>query len=235
MTLLTIVQDTCRALPLTVPTSVIDNTDPQVAQLLYLLKSLVKDLMANHEWNELITNWEFTTTADPHTETFPTARQRAPVSGLVWRQNSLTPLVGPINSNQYVYLKNHVAGNYPGYWRNQGGGIQIIGIGSGEVINTEYISNEIWLDTDETTTKSEPDADTDTIRMATVDDDMAVLGLIWRWRQRKGLNYAEDMQSYELRKQMAMYADNSAKPVSYSPNIRDNAIQTTWHGQIITS
>ena len=101
MTLLTIVQDTCRALPLTVPTSVVDNTDPQVAQLFWLLKSLVSDLQSNHPWNELITNWEFTTTADPHQEDFPSDRDRAMVAGEVWRTDSLTPLVGPLNSSQY--------------------------------------------------------------------------------------------------------------------------------------
>lgn len=57
-----------------------------------------------------------------------------------------------------------------------------------------YISTE-WARSEDGTAKSEFTADNDTFVLS---ERLLTLGLIWRWKDQKGLEYAEDMANYEL-------------------------------------
>lgn len=232
MSLLTIVQGAARKLPINVPATVIDNTDAQVQQLYGLADEIGEELALVHEWNDLTVDWSFTTTADPHAETRPADFGRLHLAGKVWRTNSLTPLQGPINSSQWIYLKNHVAGNYPGYWRNFGGKLNIIGIGTGEPINTEYVSKHWVRNAGDTERFAAWQDDTD---LALVPEKLIRLALMWRWKHAKGLEYAEDMQTYERQLELTIAADRDAKPRSTAHRINEPDTQTTWPGQIVVN
>lgn len=51
-------------------------------------------------------------------------------------------------------------------------------------------------------------SDTDTFKL---DERTLVLGTIWRWKEQKGLEYAEDMQSYELSLSQEQAKDKGAR------------------------
>lgn len=56
-----------------------------------------------------------------------------------------------------------------------------------------YISN-LWATDSDGVLKSQFDADTDTFFLP---DRLLTLGLIWRWKEQKGLEYAEDQVNFE--------------------------------------
>ncbi len=233
MSLLSIVQDLQDELPLPVVTTVIGNTDPQVRQILQLANRLGTSLMRSYEWNELIVDWSFTTTAEPNIQTFPADRHRSLLEARVWRTDSVTPLIGPVTSAQWQFLVNQVTATYPGYWRNIRGALNIIGIGSGAIINTEYITRQWAMNAAGDTFTNAFEADTDRLRFSEEDEEFFRLGLIWMWKQRKGLDYAEDMATYEIEKELVIAADRDAKPFSLSRNFREDRFDTTYPGQIV--
>lgn len=77
-------------------------------------------------------------------------------------------------------------------WIILGGQFQFNPAPSGTV-NFPYIS-KYWARSEEGTPKGEFTADDDTFFLG---DRIMKLGLIWRWRQQKGMEYAEDLQTYE--------------------------------------
>jgi len=58
----------------------------------------------------------------------------------------------------------------------------------------EYVSKNWLLGIDGTTYKQYATLDTDTILLP---EDLVLMGLRWRWKKEKGLDYAEDFEEYE--------------------------------------
>ena len=235
MSILSIVQEAAEMLIIESPATLVGNTDPQVAQLRSIFRSLGRELLRDAEWNELITLWTAPITADPQTVTFPADRDRSLLKARVWRTSSLTPLVGPISSSDSTFLRNNTAGNFPGYWRNFQGGLQIVGLGTSDTIDTEYISNQIYTNAAGDTNLKDFTADDDRIRIADEDEELFKLGLVWKWRKAKRLDYAEDLQDYELYKEKAMARNRDAKPRSMSSRQTADEIESTFRGSIVVS
>lgn len=66
-----------------------------------------------------------------------------------------------------------------------------------ETIVFEYFSNA-WCQSSTATAQNTWLADTD---YYTLDDDAFILGLQWRWKAKKGLDYTQEMEDYNLLKQ----------------------------------
>jgi hypothetical protein len=79
---------------------------------------------------------------------------------------------------------------------------------AGQTCAFEFISRN-WINTSVGATSSYWTNDTDTPKL---DSQLIVLGTIWRWKQAKGLDYAEDFSKYERRINDAMGRDAS-KPI----------------------
>lgn len=71
-----------------------------------------------------------------------------------------------------------------------------------------YISRFIVLDQDGVTRKTTFEADNDTFML---NERLLTLGLIWRYRAQKGLEYAEDMQTYSNELEQASNNDKGAR------------------------
>lgn len=71
-----------------------------------------------------------------------------------------------------------------------------------------YISNLIVLDADGVTRKTDFQADNDTFML---NERLLTLGLIWRYRAQKGLEYAEDMQTYSNELEQSSNKDKGAR------------------------
>ena len=84
-----------------------------------------------------------------------------------------------------------------------------------------YISNLYAKDADGVP-KDHFSSDTDTF---VLDDHLITLGCIWRWRQQKGMDYSEDLQSYENDLSQSQARDKGARVIrsgsmSRLPNAR---------------
>lgn len=86
-----------------------------------------------------------------------------------------------------------------------------------------YISKE-WARDSSGNPKGEFTADDDEFIL---DNRLLRLGLIWRWRQQKRLEYGEDMQTYEIALSQAQARDKGARVIRSPRPMRWNA-QTAY-------
>ena len=109
--------------------------------------------------------------------------------------------------NDWMRFKSGTFGTIsPGGWIILGDKLQFYPAPSGTA-QYPYISN-LFAKAENGTLKGSFTSDSDDFRL---DDRLLTLGLIWRWNQQKGFDYAEDMQSYETALAQAQGRDKGAR------------------------
>lgn len=237
MSLLTIVQRTCGALGLPQPSAVFSSTDRQTIQMLELLYEEGESLLNVHDWSWALTAKTFTFIAgNVQTGEPPAAFHRMANPGdgnhIVWNDTSNQPIIGPMSASDWTeYLARGVT-EYPQYWRIVDGVLNVSSSVADQTGRYEYISKN-WILVSGSGASAFT-ADANTIEFP---ESLVRLGLRWRFKQAKGLDYAEDMRSYELRKAEAVMNDKGAPKIisaSRGSFVRDPAhiARKMWYGTI---
>jgi len=127
----------------------------------------------------------------------------------MWNRTQRRPVFGPLTARAYQALQaSPVTGPFDQY-RFRGNELIFDPAPTGfETIAFEYISNH-WGQSSGGTTQDAWAADTDIGRIS---EKIMATGIIWRWKQAKGLAYAEDYNKYERRVADAV-AREATKPV----------------------
>jgi hypothetical protein len=236
MTLLTIIQRTCGVLGLPQPSAVVGSSDRQTLQLLELLYEEGESLLNVHDWSWALTTKTFTCLAsEAQTGEPPTTflRFTRPGQGeyIVWNDTNNQPIIGPMSASDWTeYLARGVT-EYPQYWRLIDGVLNISSPVVSQSIRYEYVSKSWTSNSADYTVFG---ADTDTIEFP---ENLVRRGLKWRFKQAKGLDYAEDMRSYELLKAEAIANDKGAASItSTSRDSMSNepapAMRRMWYGTV---
>ena len=193
MTLLTTVQTACELLTIPSPDTVMGNTDYQVAQLRGLLKVVGVDLLDKHDWAPLITAATFTCGAsNAQTGYPPAAFERMSDGSEMWNDTTNWRIDGPVTAQEWTALLVQSVATLPQHWRMIDGVFNIYAPKSGDTIRYEYIS-KYWILQSGTTPADAFLADTDTFKLPEL---LLSLGLVWRWKQAKGVDYAEDLETF---------------------------------------
>lgn len=203
MSLLTIVQDVCGEIGIPIPTSVVGNNSELVQQLFRLAKREGQELSTgasvalSYDWQVLQSEATWTSTA---TESQGALSTLAPgfeyiINDTVFDRTQQWQLPGPLSQQVWQWRKATTAsGPYP-EWRIQGGTLYMYPVPTaGHTMVFEYQSS-YWCQDNAGTPKATWTVDTDTSR---IDEELVKLGLIWRFRKAKGLDYAEDFRSYQI-------------------------------------
>jgi hypothetical protein len=228
MSLLSLVTNFCARTALPIPVGVMGSTETQVIQLRSLLEEEGEDLASRGDWEGLVVEQSLTTIA---------AEDQGAITALaasgfrhiknhtLWDRSRRLPVAGPMNPRQWQAMKAVVA-NGPYYrYRIRSGHLLVNPIPpAGAPWYFEYVTNQWILDTDGVTTKQYFTADTDTIRLP---ETLLLMGLRWRWKKEKGLEYAEDLRTYEAQVNDALSRDGGkptlcmdmASPQSAHPGI----------------
>lgn len=209
MTVLSIVQETCDLLSLPRPLTVFSSTDLNVRLLTALLKEEIEELHT-FDWQRLIREHTFVTVAAAEqTNGFPDDARRL-ISGSFFNRTTRRPLRGPISPQEWQAIQAQpVAASAYIAWRERDDAFLVTPTpAAGETIAYEYITRTKAIAEDDEE-KNDISADTDTILVA---ESLVRLGLRWRFRQAKGLDYAEDMATYERKKHNARAVNGSASP-----------------------
>ncbi len=197
MSLLTLIQDTANAVGITSPATVIGNADANILTLLALAQSSGKEMAKAYEWQELTTfsgNIVSTGTIDQGTvlSNFGASFDRI-VNQTFWDTSSRLPIDGPTTIQQWQqYQASNVVG--PPYQFIITGGHLYIGptaIAAGHNL-TAYFMSKYWCQSAALAGQVSWLADTDT---AIIPEELLKLDLIWRFKQKNGLAYAEDMET----------------------------------------
>lgn len=215
MSLLTLIQDVAEDLNLERPTVVVGNTDQQVRQLLQIAQREGRDLAARFAWQRMVRTRVFTLTA---------AEDQGLINGTVitdsdfdymisdtfWDRTTSLPILGPVSEKDWQTLKAFpVTGPYLQY-RISEGKLLINPVPAADTAAFEYKSTS-WCQSSGGTGQSKWAADSDTGRL---DERLMTLGVIWRWKARKGLEYQEDFIAYERLVKDAMGRDKSARTLN---------------------
>lgn len=197
MSLLTIVQDACRELGLSIPSAVYSATDNQTRTMLELADKEGKELARRFDWQALIKEATFTTVATSSQTTLSTVATDFGrlVQGSMWNRTEQQPVWGPLSPQQWQQRKAAAAQTGFGNWlRIRGDVIHFFPVPpAGHTIAFEYVSKN-WCQSSGGTAQSAWAADSDT---ALIDEEIMRLGVIWRFLKRKGLDYGEDFRVYE--------------------------------------
>ena len=207
MTCLTLVQTACKRLALTVPTAVFMSLDPQVMQMLALANEEGQTLAEMTNWQALAKQGTFTTVA---TEIQGAMSTIAPgckfiVNDTIWNLSLRFPVFGPLAAQMWAQQK---AMFYQGPWNQYrvfDDQIHFVPTPpAGQNCQFEYVTQN-WTASGFTEFQS----DTDT---SLLDENIMVMGLIWRFKQAKGIDFSSYLTKYQ-RRVADLIARETPKPI----------------------
>lgn len=202
MTILTIVQDAAVISGFSIiPSSAVSNTDLNVQQLVAFARRSGRAFMERANWTNLDTAG--TVTGDAVSTLFQLPKDwvrfspsdKCPKGALISNKFPLVPLYGPINTEDLNMMKALPASTVRPVWRIIGGALEIWpALALNEIVTFNYFSS-FWISNAlRTIFKDRFTADDD---FCLINEDAIMLGVVWRWKASKGLDYAEDMRDSE--------------------------------------
>jgi hypothetical protein len=197
MSLLTMIQDAMALCGLASPSSAYGSSDATVSQFVALAQVEGDELSRFADWRALKVSATFTGDGESTLWDLPTDFDRFMNGAIFWSEESSgNKLFGPIPDDDLVALKAMETEPPEPVWRLFGDQIEIWpALDDGEVVNTEYRSAYWILDNDGSTRKARWTADSD---RAVISERLMTLGLVWRWKQTKGLEYSEAFRTYQI-------------------------------------
>jgi len=211
VTLLTIVNRVQATCNLPVTTTVFSNTGETQKQLLALCNMAGDIIAREHDWQVLVTEKTFTTTATEEqtdgTAALPTDLERI-INETLWNRTTTDPVYGPLSAANWQAQKASMTSGVWSQYRLRGNSIWMYPIpAAGNSVYYEYVSKN-WCQSAGGTSQSAWAADSDTGR---IPEHLLVLGLAWRWLESKGLDYGARYDEYEKELAKAKARDGTRK------------------------
>jgi hypothetical protein len=194
MSLLTVFQQACTSgIALEKPAAVYGSTTREHIELANIANEIAAMIAASHEWQ--ILNKIAVITGDGTTEDFalPADYDRQLDKSQLWSTSLETPLSPISDRDEWLGLDIKSFDFIINAWIIYAGEIHIKPPLASAVQVKYFYQSDLW-GLNGSTPISEFTADTDTFR---IDERLLKLGIIWKWREMKGLPYAEDLATYE--------------------------------------
>lgn len=213
MTLLTLINNAQDTLTLPRSTVVVSSTDQAVRTLLALANQEGRELMRRYNWQALVTENTFTSLAQAsQTGAIPTAFDRF-INNSMFNRTRKRRVTGPLGPEEWQAQQALTASLLTDAFRIRGSAILITPTPpAGDTYAYEYVSKN-WCQTSGGTGQAAWEADTDT---GVLDENLMLLGLIWRWRKARGFDYAEEFNTYEKEVMQAAMRDGAKRNLNYS-------------------
>lgn len=208
LTCLEMIQTVFKRLGLTSPNAVVTSTDQQVLQMLSLLEEEGQEQATRYAWQTLQREATFTTVATQVQTTLAavTTGFNYVVNDTIWNRTLRRPVYGPKSQQDWQQDKAMAINGPFNSYRIIADAINFYPDPvAGQLCYFEYMSN-FWVNG--ASPASTFTADTDEIYL---NDQLTILGVIWRWKSMKGLDYSQDFTKYEQRINDDMARD-AAKP-----------------------
>jgi hypothetical protein len=235
MSLLTVIQNAMALCSLPVPSQAFNNTNDTVIQMVRLLDVVGKDLIKRHDWRNLLfvksdTTTSYASSGEYNQWLISEDFDRMARGTDVWNITRHWPVHGPVNSEEWRDLIARNAVTLPQYWRIIGGYFNMYGAVDGDDIQYEYISKYwIYVGGAVDTANFVFFGDTDTFVFP---EHILELGLVWRWKAAKSLDYAEDMRSYEIALRDAIDSDKGGRRTIGTDRAKYERPFKSWPGTI---
>lgn len=173
--------------------SVYSNNAQIAVELADLANEVAQDIADSHQWQALTSIAQLTGDGTLTAFALPSDYSRMLIGGGIQKQGSWLWSYRHVPSvEEWLHMRNGGFVGYRNTWILLGGQLQFNPAPSG-VSMFPYIRNTI-VQAENGSLKREFDRDDDEF---VLDERLITLALIWRWREQKGLEYAEDMATYE--------------------------------------
>ena len=196
-TCLQIIQSVAKRVGVGSPSVVLSSSDLQIQQLLELANEEGQEAARRYPWTALQNEVSFTTLA---VEDQGAVQTIAPglnyiINDTIWNRTLRRPVFGPQAPQNWQQQKAFAINGPWSSYRVKAGHIFMYPVPvAGQSCFFECITKNWATDTTGVTGKTEFTADDDIILF---DDSIFKLGVIWRFKQVKGFEYAEDFKKYE--------------------------------------
>jgi hypothetical protein len=225
MSLLTICQDAATACGFPSPTSVVGSTDKTAVQLLSLSIREGNFLSIQKDWSELVSEHTFVlATADQDYVLPDDYRWIIPMT--TFDRDDSRIVLNPLSSQDWQFLKAWTSiSGLTRRARIRSGQMEfeatISAADNGKTIAFEYLSR-YWAETSGGTAKARFTLDTDVAR---IDEELMTLGVIWRFRRAKGLDFVDERNEYQSSLLKIKSADGGSRTLSMNgTNLRSLAL-----------
>lgn len=226
MSLLTLIQDAADLVGTPRPTAVVSSTDTAVRQLLALANREGISLHQRHDWTVLQKTATFTTVAaEEQDEVADIAADFDRMANeSIWNRSQQERVGGPLSPIDWQLLQAAtVSGPYQDFRFSEGKLFLYPAPPAGETVAFDYVSKN-WCQSASGTGQSRWASDDDT---GVLSEELMQTGIVWRWKQQKGFDYAEDFRTYELEVSNAIARDGARRVLKmdedayeYYPTIR---------------
>ena len=196
MSLLSACQEASVQIMSRAPSTFFSSTANFEVELRTLANIAARDIAAKGDWRALTKLQEMTGDGTTVGFDLPTDYERMLAKGDVHPSSWTTWVYTPATDlDQWRFLRNGMSAVSPGFWIILESQMQFQPvIPTGEIAQFYYITKNI-VRSEAGTTKVGFTADSDTFLL---DENLLSAALIWRWRAMKRLEYAEDMNNYEI-------------------------------------
>lgn len=194
-TLLQLVQDTAVLLSLPPPSVVIGSTDPQVNLLQAVANEEGRENSKGFDWQALTFQQEFTTVAAAEQPSAVPADWLRFISDSFFDRTTRRQMWGPITPQAWQALQAYpqITNVFLSFRRRDNKFLIYPTPSAGDDCAYEYVSMN-WVEAANGDLKSSFTADTDT---PVTPENLFRLGMRWRFKMAKGLDYAEDFRTYQ--------------------------------------
>ena len=204
MTILSVCSDAAIELSQTEPTTLFSTTDKFAKELRVQANEAAVDIAESYDWQRLITLATVTGDGTDTSFPFPADYDRMVMKTNLAGKDSNIDLVKSRDLDQWAYFQNQGSTSVPGHWLILGGELQFNpSPANGVQYSYYYVSNQIVSGG-----KAAFSADSDTFLLS---ERLLKLGIIWRWRASKRMEYAEDMKNYEIALSKAITKDKGSR------------------------
>lgn len=233
-TLLEIIQAAAVECGLDAPDTVISNADPNAVLLLGLANKAGRLIAKRHDWQGLEIQHTWTSAASAAQSSGPPSQtdyDRLLYRAELWDRTNHRKYSGPTDPLDWQRLQaSTVAAGVNGWWRIVGGALNVYPtLTAGYTMALPYISKS-WVTLSPTGYGSVFADDDDQVR---IPDNLVELYVIWAFKHKEGLDYAEDMSDYEREFERAASADRGLRARVMSSAGRDGMPATPgWTGVV---
>jgi hypothetical protein len=235
VSLLTIAQDVCDLLSFSRPSVVVTSTDKLVRQVFAMINAAGEALSKEGDpgWQSLTAEWTFITTATPEQTNTPIPPDLRRFNNDSFFNRTTQRPVYVLNSQEWQLVQSRpfAASIFMSFRERSGSFLAYPDPPAGQTVAYEYISS-YWAKSSAGQPKARFTSDDDTTFL---DEELLKLGTIWRVKQAKGLDYGEDLVSYERELARALGADGAKGSVSIAgplelPPGAVNVAEGNWPG-----
>lgn len=196
MTLLSIVQNASIECNQPSPTTVINNTDITVKQMLSLTNAIGDELQKDYAWQTLIREAQFSAVATASQGTIVSKALTFDrfVNDTMFNRTAGWKIRGPISSQEWQRIQSTgVAGLDRAFYIREGNIYMTPTPTAGDSIYFEYVITQ-WAESVAAVGKTSFTVDTDVCRL---NERLMTMALVYRFRQAKGLPHVEYLARFE--------------------------------------